>query len=652
MLTFSLQTHSLRVYLHIITLAYINSTWVEPQHTQPPWTLSTEFQEPQNQLWFWFIGLCVQFSGNPVDFWDAQALFRLLLPVLSHKEAASLFRSLDSKINGRDYSAYGRKFSTEEGLIAGLSITTAYIRHLIARDDRTVYTRRLGDRREGRYLARRLIQDAQTMLDKFERIVDVDCEFNDTKTRQFLELNLAVLEMETSLATDEGFYHMFESHDGIFQSHDNVRNHTIWKIADRNDDLAIQAAFLRIPYLGLRGTNLNRLTDVGLPKHLIDLMGDSMGYLNSMTDRILSVYRLSIMRNPPKTPPTAQLARVHTGTVYKFMNDSDGAEASSFEYFRNLLSSFDVPFIKFNGSFAVTEPTASRLKTPEEILAEPPEVVTKNQLTVDKDASETPWPMHYATEKGYREMVKNLLELNVDANARDINGRTPLVIAAKNGDVEIAKLLLDNKADVEARDGDLHTPLIISVNNNDIDMATLLLHNKADARARFGKDQVPMNTAVWNRNEAMVKLLLDNKVDIEAKGVNGETPLITAIRADSAAMVKFLLDNKADIEAKVAYEKPLVAGVHSRRVDIVTLLLQRKADASVRDNLYRTPLIMAVVYKNLDIVTALLGHPGAIPKDSEEELKTEASKAGGDIERLVKSALDSRVGLEQSSSSN
>ncbi|OBT91860.1 hypothetical protein VE01_10164 [Pseudogymnoascus verrucosus] len=490
------------------------------------------------------------------------------------------------------------------------------------------------------------------MLDKFERIVDVDCEFNDTKTRQFLELNLAVLEMETSLATDEGFYHMSESHDSIFQSHDNVRNHTIWKIADRNGDLAIQAAFLRIPYLGLRGTNLNRLSDGGLPKHLIDLMGDSMGYLNSMTDRILSVYRLSIMRNPPKTPPTAQLARVHTGTVYKFMNDSDGTEASSFEYFRNLLSSFDVPFIKFKGSFAVTEPTASRLKTPEEILAEPPEVVTKNQLTVDKDASETPWPMHYATEKGYREMVKNLLELNVDANAIDINGRTPLVIAAKNGDVEIAKLLLDNKADVEARDGDLHTPLIISVNNNDIDMATLLLHNKANAGARFGKRQVPITTAVWNRNEAMVKLLLDNKVDIEAKGVNGETPLITAIRADSAAMVKFLLDNKADIEAKVAYETPLMAGVHSRRLDIVTLLLQRKADASVRDHLYRTPLIMAVVYKHLNIVTALLGHPGAIPKDSEKKLKAEASKAGGDIERLVKSALDSRVGLEQSSGSN
>jgi hypothetical protein len=431
MLTFSLQTHSLRVYLHIITLAYINSTWVEPQHTQPPWTSSTEFQEPRNQLWFWFIGLCVQFSGNPVDFWDAQGLFRLLLPVLSHKEAAGLFHMLDSNINRRDnstewrnYSAEGLNYSTEERLIAGLSITTAYVRHLIARDDRAVYLRQLNIGGKRRYHVGGLIQNAQTMLGIFERIVDVDGEFNDTRTRQFLELNLALVEKETSLASDEDFYSMF-------QFHDNVRNHIIWKISDRNGDLAIQAAFLRIPYVGLRGTNLHQLSDGGLPKHLVDLMGDSMSYLNSVTDRILSVYKLSIMRNTPKTPPTARSARGHTEIVYKVMNDRNGAEASSFEYFRKLLSSFDVPFIKFKGSFAATEPTAGRSKIPEEILAAPSEVVTTNQQTADKNVSETPWPIHYAVEKGYREMVNRLLELSVDVNARDINDRTPLLIAAK-----------------------------------------------------------------------------------------------------------------------------------------------------------------------------------------------------------------------------
>lgn len=53
--------------------------------------------------------------------------------------------------------------------------------------------------------------------------------------------------------------------------------------------------------------------------------------------------------------------------------------------------------------------------------------------------------MHYAAEKGYIAMVKSLLEIDVDVNTKDINGRTPLVIAAKNGDVKIAKLLLNKK---------------------------------------------------------------------------------------------------------------------------------------------------------------------------------------------------------------
>ncbi|OBT53989.1 hypothetical protein VE04_05961 [Pseudogymnoascus sp. 24MN13] len=606
----ALETHGLRVYLHIISLAYANSTFVRPQYTQPPWTASIESQTPQNQLWSGFIDLCVCFSVNPVDFWDAQALFRLLLPVLPEEQVVYLFRVLNSKITWGDYR-------TEEELIAGLSITTAYVRHLLSRSDRSVYVRQLSAGNEKRYRVRELIQEAQRMLSRFERIVDVDGEFNDTKTRQFLELNLAIVEKETSLATDKEFYRMFESHD-------SVRNHIIWKIAYRNCDLEIQAAFLRIPYLGLRGTNLHRLSDGGLPKHLVDLMGDSMGYLNAMTDRILSVYKLSIMRNPPETPPTA------------------GRRSG-------LLYSFDVPFIKFKGSFASWEPTATRSKTPKEILTGPREVVTKDQQTVNKVVSETPWPMHYASEKGYRAMVKSLLELNVDVNAMDINGRAPLVIVAKDGDVEIAKLLLDNNANAEARDNDLQTPLMISVENHDIDMATLLLSNNADAEARDGDNRTPMTKAVWDMNMGMVKLLLDNKADIEARGINGQTPLITAIWGNSVSMVKFLLDNKANINAKGAHRQtPLIAAVKNREIEIVTLLLQRKADASAKDINFRTPLILAVMNKDTDIVTALLGHPEAIPEDGKILLYTEARKAGGDIERLVKSALDSRAGLGQS----
>ncbi|KFZ01174.1 hypothetical protein V501_10170 [Pseudogymnoascus sp. VKM F-4519 (FW-2642)] len=590
----ALETHGLRVYLHIITLAYVNSTFVRPQYTQPPWTASTESQKTQNQLWSGFIDLCVYFCGNPVDFWDAQALFRLLLPVLAEEQVVSLFRVVNSNINWRDYQ-------NEGGLITGLSITTAYVRHLLSRSDRSVYVRRLSAGNEKEYIVGKLIQEAQRMLSRFEK------------------LNLAIVEKETSLATDKEFYRMFGPHDNVFQSHDSVRSHIIWKIAYRNCDLEIQAAFLRIPYLGLRGTNLHRLSDGGLPKHLVELMGDSMGYFNAMTDRILSVHKLSIMRNPPETPPTTRLAQVDTGIVYEFMNDRarrDGEEASGFKYFRGLLYSFDVPFIKFKGSFASWEPTATPSKTPKEILTEPREVVTKDQQTVNKVVSETPWPMHYTSEKGYRAMVKSLLELNVDVNAVDINGRAPLVIVAKDGDVEIAKLLLDNNANAEARDNDLQTPLMISVKNDDIDMATLLLSNNADAEARDGYNRTPMTMAILKPEASMVKFLLDNKANINAKGADRQTPLIAAVK--------------------------------NQKIEMVTFLLQRQADASAKDINHRTPLILAVMNKDTDIVTTLLGHPEAIPEDGKIRLNTEARKAGGDIERLVKSALDSRAGLGQS----
>ena len=43
--------------------------------------------------------------------------------------------------------------------------------------------------------------------------------------------------------------------------------------------------------------------------------------------------------------------------------------------------------------------------------------------------------MYYAAKEGYRAMVKSLIEMNVDANGRGIDGRTPLIIAVANGNL-------------------------------------------------------------------------------------------------------------------------------------------------------------------------------------------------------------------------
>ena len=58
--------------------------------------------------------------------------------------------------------------------------------------------------------------------------------------------------------------------------------------------------------------------------------------------------------------------------------------------------------------------------------------------------------LHYATKKGYVDVVNVLIQKGVDVNAVDNDYKTALYWAAQRGHVDVVKLLLQNGADVNA----------------------------------------------------------------------------------------------------------------------------------------------------------------------------------------------------------
>ena len=75
-----------------------------------------------------------------------------------------------------------------------------------------------------------------------------------------------------------------------------------------------------------------------------------------------------------------------------------------------------------------------------------------------------------ATERGYIEIVKLLLDKGVDVNTRYNAGQTALMIASYQGYIEIVRALIAKGADVNARDflGDTPTTLAAEKNHEEV----------------------------------------------------------------------------------------------------------------------------------------------------------------------------------------
>lgn len=58
----------------------------------------------------------------------------------------------------------------------------------------------------------------------------------------------------------------------------------------------------------------------------------------------------------------------------------------------------------------------------------------------------------YAANEGNLDGIRELLDLGIDVNFRDIDNRTALHVAACQGYADVVSLLLDNGAQVETKD--------------------------------------------------------------------------------------------------------------------------------------------------------------------------------------------------------
>jgi ankyrin repeat protein len=197
---------------------------------------------------------------------------------------------------------------------------------------------------------------------------------------------------------------------------------------------------------------------------------------------------------------------------------------------------------------------------------------------VDAKTVEGRTPLYVAAMlPGGAPCVRLLLDAGADVEASTMLGATPLFPAATTR-ADSTKLLLDHGANPNARAKSGATPLLFT---RGADIVALLLARGADARARSKSGDTALMDAATRGDVVAANLLLDKGAEVNVADHRGYTPLLLAAQYDGDApeLIRLLLARGADLAASAEGETALSLAA-KRGESAVTKLLRENAAAA------------------------------------------------------------------------
>lgn len=200
-------------------------------------------------------------------------------------------------------------------------------------------------------------------------------------------------------------------------------------------------------------------------------------------------------------------------------------------------------------------------------------------------------PLHWAATLGLLELAIKLIDEGADIEAKDSDGKTPLLCAAISSDTLPLKALIDRSANINAKNNKSENILHIIIAANYMSKSSKMLI-KSDA----GK-----------RSNSLLKIALESGADVNVKIIDeGFTPLHYACYAGYHEALVLLLEHGAEVDAKAANGMtPLHIASWKGDQEFVLSLLEHGADANAEDSFGYTPLRAAITEGHTNIVTLL-----------------------------------------------
>ncbi|KAF7554349.1 hypothetical protein G7Z17_g2957 [Cylindrodendrum hubeiense] len=159
--------------------------------------------------------------------------------------------------------------------------------------------------------------------------------------------------------------------------------------------------------------------------------------------------------------------------------------------------------------------------------------------------------------------------------------RPPIIVAAQEGSRECVRLLLHHKADLNT-ECSTGSALYKAVLDNRVDVTRMLLEHdpKPDMEVTPEDEDMLLFSAVRTGNTELVSLLIEHGAKVDFVDPNGslcKTPLSKACYRGDLEMVKLLLDKKADINyTGGSSDPPLFTALYENEIEVARHLLQHE----------------------------------------------------------------------------
>ena len=221
-------------------------------------------------------------------------------------------------------------------------------------------------------------------------------------------------------------------------------------------------------------------------------------------------------------------------------------------------------------------------------------------------------PLMLAAMNGNAAIIARLVDAGADTNAPlTLNGDTALMLTARTGKNDAVETLLDGGADVNAIESwGGTTALMWAVEENHLDTVAMLLDRGADVNAR--SYYIPTATARGFEGATPVP---PSPEQSPAEYANGWlTPMMFAAREGYMDIARTLVDAGADLDIVSADGKNALAlAIFNGHYEMASYLIDNGVDVNQADAQRFTPLFWAVDRRNMELATN--GLPWTITAD-------------------------------------